>query len=490
MNQNTIGLDLAICYSYSEYMQAYLSLLNNSMLFSTQYFDQETFALQETLKEQFLKLPELLSASEGEKEETIHLLLDSRKKIEVKYRTLMAYQQELTLLLSTKQNDSHFITEHLEEMGLSPYQLETIDFYQLAEDCTSYIFQQTTGEEKQKRAAMLLPYIPIKITRDNYIQYVYKSIRHIAINNHVDSAAYLISILHQLFDGKSFEGYGKHFNDLAISLSHLHTIDSTETLFEEADLLNETLDNMMAMLTNMFRMICTFSNLLVPRQLDFNDLTNLNAAFFDLYYSIKNILLQTEDQEMLKNTLPERLEALSKDLSNQYNAYCKKESAPSPVFTLLQTYLSMNIHQMFGFSTAKHSAYSEDVLSVFHDFTLSLKEKIALLPMTERKYRMQYFISQIPFVMSKDNFHAYIQQAFRSSKNPPLTLLVASQLTQILEENHFFPATKEEPVVETNYEDDDEAARFIAAHADLFKEDTEDDPFSFFEALENHQVDE
>jgi len=480
MNKNNTQLDTGLCYSYVEYINAYLCILNDSMFFSTKYFDEETFSLQETLKKQFLDLPELLSASESEKETCIHLLLETRQKIEEKYRTLIAYQRELTLLLSLKQNDPDFITTHFESVGIDVEAVSELDFKQLTTDCSRYIFDQTTGEEKQKRAAMLLPYIPIKITRANYVQYVSKSIRHIAITNNEESATHLISILNQLFDGQTYEGYGKHFVDLKVSLDNLSKLTDTEELFEEANLLNETLDSFLGILENMFRMICTYSNLLIPNDIDFNELTNMNAAFFDLYYAIKNILLDTDDKEMLKSTLPERLEKIQEDLKKQYVANCKKDQAPSPSFTLMQTYLAMNINQLFGFSTAKHSAYSGEVLALLNRFASDLKARLETMPTAERKYRMQYFISQIPFVMSKENFEAYTAQAFTNIKDPKYTLLVASQLTGILEENHFFKAAKEEPVLETNYEEDDEAARFIAEHADLFSEE-EEDPFSFFE---------
>lgn len=480
MNQNNTSLDASISYSYVEYINAYLNLLNHSMFFSTEYLDEETFHLQGKLKELFLELPELLSASEGEKEARVHTLLEIREILEEKYRTLIAYQRELTLLLFMKQNDPEFISAHFNAIGLDTCQIEGVDFYQLASDCTTYIFEQTTGEEKQKRAAMLLPYIPIKITKENYISYVAKSIKHIAITNTAESAHYLTSILKQLFDGRSFEGYGKHFTDLSLSLENLSTLQQTQELFEEADLLNETLENLMNMLEQMFRMLCTFSNLMVPSDLDFTELTNRNAAFFDLYYAIKNILLETEDSAMLRSTLPERLEKLQKELKGEYVKACQKDQTPSATFTLMQTYLAMHISQAFGFSTAKHSAYGDEVLSILSAFTTDLKAQLEAMPTVERKYRMQYFISQIPFVMSKENFTAYVRQAFTNFKDPKATLLVASQLTEILEENHYFPAPKEEPVIETSYEEDDEAAQFIAAHAHLFQEEDQD-AFSFFE---------
>ncbi|MBE6021711.1 MAG: hypothetical protein E7231_00600 [Cellulosilyticum sp.] len=477
MNQQTEQLYAGIAYSYSEYIRAYLDLIGNSMFFSTTYLDEETAAMQDTLKQYFLNLPELLVPKNPNKETCATHLLSIREGLEEKYRTLIAYQRELTLLLTIKQNDTTFISNYFESIGLNDLTPDSVDLNALADDCVRYIFENTSGEDKQKRASSLLPYIPIKITKDNYIHYIRQSIGHIAITNQAESAKYLISILEQLFDGKSYLGYGKHFVDLKESLEHLYMIEDTEELFEEADLLNETLENCMDMLEKMFRMICTFSNLLIVDQLEFNELTEMHAAFFDLYHSIKNILLKTEDHEMLLASLPERLEAIEKEIFEDYKKACQK-TIPDSLFAFMQTYLKMSMQQIFGFSTAKHSAYSKEVLTVFDEFTQSLREKLNTMPRLERKYRMQYFISQIPFVMSKENFDAYIHQAFKNISVFAPYLLVANQLTAILSENHYYPEPADTPVMETNYEEDDEAARFIAQHADLFKDDTDD--YNFF----------
>lgn len=473
MSNQSKQLYAAIAYSYFEYIQAYLDLISNSMFFSTSYLDEETANMQDELKNYFLTLPELITPQNPQKETCITHLLAIRETLEIKYRTLIAYQRELTLLLTMRQNDPTFLSHYFKEIGLDHLSADDVPFDEIANDCVQYVFDQTSGNQKQKRASHLLPYIPIRITRENYLHYVRQSIGHIAITNHLESAHYLISILNQLFDGKSYEGYGKHFTDLHDSLEHLSSIEDTEELFEEANLLNETLENYMDMLEKMFRMICTLSNLLIVEKLEFNELTEMHVSFFDLYHSVKTIILQKEDYELILSSLPERMEAIQKELFENYEK-ASKETIENSLFTLMQTYLNMTMQQIFGFSTAKHSAYSNEVLGVFDDFIVTLKEKLTHMPQLERKYRMQYFISQIPFVMSKENFNAYVHQAFSNISVFAPYLQVANQLTSILEENHYYPEFENTPVMETNDTEDDEAARFIAEHADLFQEDEED----------------
>ena len=132
----------------------------------------------------------------------------------------------------------------------------------------------------------------------------------------------------------------------------------------------------------------------------------------------------------------------------------------------MQSYLSMSIDQIFGFTTVKKSNYSTDVSMIIEVFINDLRSKLFALPTLERKCRMQYFISNIPFVMSHDNFNTYIQKAFTHLKTPEQGVLTAMQLSSILEQAGYFPAIKEQPIIEEDLEDDDAATRFLAEHGE------------------------
>ena len=82
MNQQTEQLFSGIAYSYGEYINAYLKLLNNSLFFSTPYFDEETYQIQEELKGYFLDLPNLLLPQSSKKENCATRLLCIREIIE------------------------------------------------------------------------------------------------------------------------------------------------------------------------------------------------------------------------------------------------------------------------------------------------------------------------------------------------------------------------------------------------------------------------
>ena len=463
MSQHNDQLFTIISYSYSEYIHAQLELLNNSLYFSTIYFDEETFKLQEGLKDIYLSLPSLLSANSSSKESCATQLLNYRSVLEKKYRILIAYQRELTHIVTLKQQLLASTADYLEEIGISDPDSLTFDYTQLSTDCSDYVFENKAASLIQKKASELLPYIPIKLTKDNYLAYCKKSITHIGIQNTSEAATHLISVLGQLFNGTTCPEYGLHFSDLVGSLSELNTLDNLTDLFEEANLLNETFETLIDMLGHMYKTICALSNLLLFDQLDFTDITDMHVSFSDLYYSLKSIYLKEMDSELLLPSIKERLEDLSKELKGSLDKVSQTAQL-NPHFNLMQTYLSMSLEQIFGFTTIKQSNYTEEVLMIMDRFIETLRSQLFNMPTADRKWRMQYFMSNIPFVMSKESFKTYIQKAFTNLKEPTQGLLTALQLSNLLEQEGYFPATKEEPIIEEDFIEDDAAARFLAEH--------------------------
>ena len=448
MKQNTDQLYTGIAYSYIEYVHAYLELLNNSLFFSTPYLDEETAHIQEELKEIFLSLPSILTTNDQDsarviKEAIGEKLLNFRDILEQKYRTLNGYSRELHHLVATHQNNPEFSKDYIDQEAFNDEAILAMDFNQLAEDCTQFIFKEKSMKARQKHVSELFPSIPIKITKANFLDYVKKSICHIDIEDSKDAALFLTSILEQLFDGKSFKSYGKDFSDLVESLEELTTYDDPIDFFEEADSLEQTINTLFELLHAMYRMICTLSNLLLFDHIDFNTLTEMHPSFFDFYHCIKKILTDAEDASFLKSSIGERVDEVQKELQEQL---VKVSSAKEtdPLFIVIQTYLSMEMSSLFGFALNKDKTYSEETQSVLDDFVKLLDEKLSTLPTAERKLRMQYFMSCIPFVMPEATFRTYVKAGFSNISKPQQTLLAAMSMHSVLEQGHYFTSGKED----------------------------------------------
>lgn len=426
------------------------------MVSSFDYLDSETTTILKEMKTLFSALPTLVGAEGEFKEAYINQLLDYRTVLETKYRTLSAYKRELQHLCSYRNLVNAAQTETLDAFGISLEDAETLDFEQIANDITNFIFTAPNKKERQVRASAILPHVPIRMTKDSFLDYLEKSLFTISIEDSEPKALLLTSVLKQLLDGKLCPSYGQDFKDIGISIDDLKAYDDLEVFFEEADLLNETLDFAIEVLSHLYRMICSFSNLLIFDGLDFESLTDMHVSFSDLYYTLQGILKQSDDTDVLLETLPERVSTIKESLEKAYHKACKQKDL-DPLFMLIQTYLMMDISFVFGFDTGKHDAYSNDVTTVFKDFLAEVKEHLLSLSNEERKLRMQYLMSVLPFIMNQATFSNYISHGFSSSSSLKRNLLTSIYLTNILEEGGYFDVADapEHHYVEDDYFDEE-----------------------------------
>lgn len=451
MEQTSQQVYAGIAYSYMEYINAYHGLLKNNLFFSLEFLDEETFQIEEELKALYLSLPTLLSDSSTSKEEVATRLLDLKTALEIKYRVLTAYKRELFHLVSTRQKENATSPNYLAEHDLSEEELSLWDFNALEEDCVHFIFKDTSVKDRQLRAAKLLPLLPMRITKDNFLSLIRKSIDYITINDTTQDAMYLISILNQLFDGKNCPGYGKHFSDLTESIAELNTLLDPLDFDEEADMLNEMLDTLFEILTALHKMICTLSNLLLFDQVDFNTITEMHPSFFDLYHCLKRILENAEDEDLLLESLSERIPTLQKELKTNLDKVGKK-GQKSELFKLIETYLTLDIKNAFGFGMQKKTAYSPEICTLFDTFIDELQLTLMALPPAERKQRMQYLLGNLPFVMTESNFKLYVNKAFESLSTPGQRFALAMSIYQVLENGKYFSDSKSTTVA--HYEND------------------------------------
>lgn len=437
MDKNQKSLFAAISYSYICMIDDYLNVLKNPCASSFEYFDEEVWAILSDMKTLFTTLPNLLNAESEFKETYAKNLVNYRSTLEEKYRSLSAYKRELMHITSLYNLKSSMNESTYEDYHLSEEDAKNMDFSMLAKDCSSFVFAEKVPKKRQDRAGSLLPYVPMRMTKESFLAYVEKSLHKINIDNTKDSAKFLTGILLQLFDGQLYENYGTSFKDIRRGLEELENIEDLEDFFEEADLTNETLDFAIDLIQNLYHMICTFSNLLIFDALSFETLTDLHVSFYDLFCTIQNILSDTQDKDIFLETLPERVGTIKEELQELYKKACMTKDI-DPLFVLMQTYMSMSVHHVFGFDAGKHDLYSPEVNEVLKDFMGDLRSHLTTLAPVARKLRMQYFMSVVPFIMNEQTFYNYIMQGFSNVKDPKRNLFTMMYLSNVLEEKGFF----------------------------------------------------
>lgn len=456
MENNQKSIFAAISYSYISMIDDYLNVLKNPCASSFEYFDEEVWGILSDAKTLFTTLPNLLGAESEFKETYAENLVNYRKTLEEKFRSLSAYKRELMHLTSLYNLKSSMTEATYEDYHMTEEDAKNMDFSMLAKDCSHFVFAEKVPHKRQDRAAGLLPYVPMRMTKESFLAYVEKSLQKINIDDTPENAKFLTGVLLQLFDGQLYENYGTSFVDIRRSLEELSLIEDSEEFFEEADLTNETLDFAIDLIQNLYHMICSFSNLLIFDALTFETLTDLHLSFYDLYCTIQNILTESDDKDIFLETLPERVSTIKEELEGLYKKACKTKEI-DPLFILMQTYISMSVHHVFGFDAGKHDPYSQDVLEVLRDFMSDLRSRLNTLSPVPRKLRMQYFMSVVPFIMNEQTFYNYIMQGFENVADPKRNLFTMMYLSNVLEEKGFFDTLEganQDAFVPYDFEDD------------------------------------
>lgn len=460
MQKNQSSVFTAISYSYISFIDEYLNILKNPLFPTIHYLDEETSEIATEIKTLFLSLSSLIGADEDFKEAYAKKLVTFRGTLETKYRSLNAYKRELQHVTSLFNLNNALSESNYEDFGLSEEDALTMDFDKLSQDCMTFVFASKNIQDRQVAAASLLPFVPMRMTKDSFLSYVEKSLEKINIEDTTASAHLLTSVLKQLLDGSLYEAYGIEFVDLSTSIEEIKETSDPDIFFEDAELLNEMLDNSIQIVNGLYKVICTLSNLLIYDGLTFEALTNMHVSFYDLYCSLQNILSQAEDKEIFLETLPERVSDIKEQLHTSYIKACKSSDI-DPLFTLIQTYLLMDVTHVFGFDTAKHEPYCLDVKNVFKEFLGELKEYLASSTPKERKLRMQYFMSVMPLSMNDKTFYTYVLQGFNNISDPKRNLFTAMYLSNALEEGGYFEALasmneQTHPVSEDAWLEDDD----------------------------------
>ncbi len=436
-------LSIGLSYAYSHCIDRYLAALTHPLFSSLSYLDEETATLAKEVETIYLSLPSLLSENVTIKATYVQKLIDLRPILEQKYRTLTAYERELThLTLAAKMTLSPSMEDKaVFEANLN--QLHNFDFQKLADDCTDFVFQEKNLHRRHEHAALLLPYVPIRLTKDNFIYYMGKSLKQIRIEDTAESATFLTDILTELFEGTQFPQYGQHFKDIATSLTELKEMSEREEFEENVELLQETLEGSLDLVEAFYEVICALCTFFLLEDSSFKVLTDLHPSFYDLYYSVKTILEGSEDKELFASTLPERVEEITASLEKSYLKACQKATS-SPLFSLLQTTLQMRLDYVFGFDMSPKPLTLTQAAPIFETFLIKLRERLDHLSNVERKLRMQSLMGIVPFVMSEETFHTYMVQAFHSTKESHSLLVAVMYLTTVLEQCGYYGEPTEE----------------------------------------------
>lgn len=441
---------------------AYISLLIDSTNIFTDPLGpaipeiaQELGEITNDIKSYFLSLDSLIGGGAESRGKCASQLQAHHKVLEEKFKTINAYGREL-----------HHISTHLENryylISTKPEDIEGINYHQFIHEGLEFIGQSETKEDEMHKIREFLRFLPMRMTKDSFTDYVTKSLKKVASNPADLNNELFLSVFKQMFDGRTATSYGTTFSDIYIAIEDLRKQSKTditgqciEGMFDDIYLLQDTIESLSRVITTLHNAISSLSILLLLDHLTLDVLCEEHITFNDFFHTVKSLISDDthgEDYNIMVETLPDRLSHVFDEINDTYNKvtadfYDKLEKDLLPkseeslqsikVFSLIQYYLMLNVEDVFSFREATDGA-NQLPSSVVDSATYFLSQQFETLKAAERKVRMQYLMSMLPFIMDTQEFASYFDGAIEGTSNQVQKAYVLTKLSNFMDSLGFF----------------------------------------------------
>ena len=453
----TQSIQTGISFAYISLLVDLTDMLTSPLSLSIGEMDGDLDAIIQDIKGIFSSLDSLIGGEEISRSECIQTLQLHHKTLEQKYQALNGYNREL----------SHIATDLEEQYHLKstpPDSIQGINYHQFIHEALDFIAQSETKKEKTYKIQEVMSSIPMRMTKDSFIDYIGHSLEKVSPGKVEASGTLFLSVFKQMFDGRFTPHYHEVFYDLAVAIEDIRQQSKIDlgsedivAIFDDLYLLKDTAEEIHHLLTLLHTIISEMSVLLILDNLNFDILTHEHIAFQDLFFTMKSLIdgeVYGEDYHILLETLPDRLGAIYDEINQIYeqgidklDATIKKGSLTQTeqtlksvkLFSLMRFYLLLGIEDAFAFSEATENdiALPQEIIEAATDF---LREQLDILKPAERKLRMQYLISILPFIMDDQQFASYFNDGLEGTSNEIKKVHVLAKISSFMESCGYFEA--------------------------------------------------
>jgi len=451
----TQSIQNGISFAYISLLQDCMNLLTNPLSLSIGTIDKDLEGILQDTQIIFSSLDFLMGDDEKSRNECIQKLQSHHRTLEKKYKVLNGYSRELNHIAIHLEEEFHLKTTPLSS-------IEGINYHQFIHETLDFISQAKTPKEKNYKLQEILRFIPMRMTKDTFIAYIKNSLEKVSPGKSESSNLLFLSIFKQLFDGRFTPDYHEVFNDLAIAIESIRKTsqrdlqaNDIEETFDDIYLLKDTIEELYTMLVLLHGTISNISVLLLLDNLSFDLLCNEHIAFKDLFLTLKSLIsgdTHGEDYTILLETLPPRLEGIYNEIEENYQLSfhhlrdnIKKGSLSQTnetmksiaLFNLIHSYFLLDIGDAFAFNekTEDDVPLSKAIIGEAIAF---LQEQLNNLSPSERKLRMQYLISMLPFTMDDQTFANYFNDGLEGTSNPIKKVYVLAKISNFMESCGYF----------------------------------------------------
>ena len=462
MKTITQAIKHSMSFAYISLLGECTSVFTNPVIIAIDEIDMDLGTIITDIKTCLLSLDTLIGDDEKNRSQWATRLQGHHKLLENKFKLINAYSRELNHISTFLESQYHLKTTDLKD-------IEGIDYHQFVHEGLDFVGKSQTEKEKTYKIKEILRALPMRMTKNSFVDYVAESLGKIAPSPQDKDNTLFLSVFKQMFDGRLTQDYGIAFEDIAVAIEDLRdqsesdlTGDQIEGMFDDIYLLKDTVQELYTIIRVLHHIISYLSTFLILDSLNFEILSSEHVTFKDLFFTVKSLVngeTHGEDYNIMIETLPDRLGDVFGEINELYTAsaqefYDKIEKGSFPqteetlklikVFSLIQFYLSLDVEDAFGFdeSTDPSAKIPGPVIDTALGF---LSQELNSLKPSERKLRMQYLISMLPFTMDTQEFASYFDGAIEGTSNEIQKAYVLAKISNFMDSSGYFDSLESTP---------------------------------------------
>lgn len=420
---------------------------------------EEVLQIKKKTQEYLLALEELLDGDDSARIAAFEECSALKKRLLAIYETIYSYISQWNAVF-TLVNDQIALRKYKEEK-ISEKQIDWSLFFA---DCHAFMEEQEEPLAQQNAISQLLKCIPLRMTRERY----YDDLRLILENAFADKSRELIETTLRAFLAfcapQENSDYGKYFPEAAqwigqkrMSLPHNLSDDELAALYDEMQDFIGKIQEMEEYFSCIFHDLNSLI-LLFYLTYRFEDLTEDNAAYADLYHTVcaflRDELTLTEKAAYL-DTIMEQLENAVEPVIDKANAIGREE------YDLLQKAGSF---EDFSEDTAKllltedfirtcyfddlsdavfipeispdlKPATAEERKALIEAFLAKIRSNLDTLPVQTRKIIMQHLLGALPPLCSAKEVMDNLMEAIDTAVTEEQKALIVDKIGGVFAEN-------------------------------------------------------
>ena len=424
--------------------------------------------IKDGIKHYIVKLEDILNGDKEFIKASLDDCLDIKKSIVKIYENIYRYFASWGIY-SSPVTDEVAVRKYRED-NVSDKKIEFDMFYN---DCVQFLTTAENPVQQKNFMGQLLKCIPLKMAREKYFDIIKESLNIAFSGESEESIKNALRTIESACAPENQETYGKYFPELAQWLAEKKNIVSEKLSDEELDeeytdfnAVFDTLNKIEDYFAQMFNDINSLI-ILFYTSYTFDELTENNFEYSDLYHSVCEILTGETDSETalaFTDTLNERLENAFEPIIDKANALSAEElkiiekvgsfenlsdetakSIMSDSFVRSMYYGDIN-DEIFNFNidTNLPPASMEFKNKVFDEFINIMREYFAKLPSKIRKLSMQLLLSSLPPAFTVDEAINLIREAMENTPDFEHKVLIVDKAGMVFTDNGYDYRTEEE----------------------------------------------